>query len=133
MRILFFVFQFIVWIIAISIKDYKNHYLWDNLEFQPIHNISYPPINKLYDNSLSFDTLESTFSINESDGYSKKCFENFFIPNDKECPITDIIVENRNQIPHTVSGWAYDRHGRDSGTCRERLVSDHKKKQPVVV
>ena len=106
MRILFFVFQFIVWIIAISIKDYKNHYLWDNLEFQPIHNISYPPINKLYNNSLSFDTLESTFSINESDGYSKKCFENYFIPNDKECPITDIIVENSNSNNHLEYSYA---------------------------
>lgn len=54
-KIYFYSFHIIVWIILVSINDYKQHYLWNEAEFELIHNTPYPPIkdiNPIYDKKI---------------------------------------------------------------------------------
>ena len=100
-KIYFYSFQIIIWILLISINDYKKNFLWNEPEFQPIKNTPYPPIKNIipeknendYLLSLTLEYANSRFSIIKTEIYTKECLENYFIPENEECPLTEIKVE----------------------------------------
>ena len=91
-------------IILISQNQYKKHYLWDEPDFNSIHELPYPPINNInviYDSDANITDIKvnysnKAYSLIETKDYSKKCINNFYIPQSEICPITDIIVEYSN-------------------------------------
>ena len=44
LKIYFYPFHFFLWILLISLKPYKKHYLWNEPDFNPIQELPYPPI-----------------------------------------------------------------------------------------
>ena len=93
---------------------YKKHSLWNEPDFQPIHQLPFSPLsnilykesnNSIFSNDSSssseniidnfyFTKCEKIYSINPSKDFSKKCFENFYVNDLAECPISDIIVKD---------------------------------------
>ena len=104
LKIYFYPFQLLIWIILISQNQYKKHYLWDEPDFNSIHELPYPPINNInviYDSDANITDIKvnysnKAYSLIETKDYSKKCINNFYIPQSEICPITDIIVEYSN-------------------------------------
>ena len=102
MKIYLYSFQVLIWILLISLNQHKNHYLWDEPDFNSIQELPYPPINNIniiYDsNSHAIDIKvtysNKVYSLIETEKYSKKCINNYYIPQSETCPITDIIVKN---------------------------------------
>ena len=99
LRNIFFIFQFIIFIILTFNNKYKNHYLWKNTKLEPIQELPYPIITDINMKHLSKDlndlnitTIYQNFSIIKTEEYSKECLLNYFIKEDEICPITDIII-----------------------------------------
>ena len=99
MKIYFYLFQFIVWIILVATSNYKNHYLY-NPTYESVHNPPYPPIKgiELVNDGSTLKELKPIYSTSkyshvQTDIFSKECLENYFLPSDEDCPFTDIIVE----------------------------------------
>ena len=109
MKIYLYSFQVLIWILLISLNQYKNHYLWDEPDFNSIHELPYPPINDIniiYDSNNNVNDIKvaysnKVYSLIQTEEYPKKCTNNYFIPQSETCPITDIIVETSNSNTHT--------------------------------
>ena len=109
MKIYLYSFQALIWILLISLNQYKNHYLWDEPDFNSIHELPYPPINDIeiiYDSNHNVNDIKVAYSnkvyrLIETEEYPKKCTNNYYIPQSETCPITDIIVETSNSNIHT--------------------------------
>ena len=105
LRFIFIVVQLILCFVLFSNNYYKKHSLWKEQEFQPIHKLPYSPLVNIsyrYPDSYSiyYDDFiyikgSKIYSINQTNDFSKECFQNFFINEFGECPITDIIVEDK--------------------------------------
>ena len=128
MKIYLYSFQLLLWILLMSLNQYKNHYLWDEPDFSPIHELPYPPINDIkiiYDDNSHVSDIQvgysnKVFSLIETEEYSKRCIDNYFIPQSETCPITNIIIEYSDLSIHSdyerieiSNGYIYYR--RDSG------------------
>ena len=104
LRIIFFIFQFIIFCIITFNSKYKNHYLWENINYEPKIQLLFPVITdikpifyssiNLYD--LKITTSYQNFSVIKTDEYSKECLLNYFIKITEICPITHIIINNKN-------------------------------------
>ena len=91
--------------VLFSNNYYKKHSLWKEQEFQAIHKLPYSPLVNIsyrYPDSYSihYDDFiyikgSKIYSINQTNDFSKECFQNFFINEFDECPITDIIIEDK--------------------------------------
>lgn len=131
LKIYFYIFQFIVWIILVATSNYKNHYLY-NPTYETIHNPPYPPIKAIElngDGSLKPTYSTSKYSHIQSDIYSKECLENYFLPSDEDCPLTDIIVEYDNsksypdyQTITISSGVIYYRNDIKKGKLYQNII-----------
>ena len=103
LRIIFYILQFIIFCIITFNSKYKNHYLWENTEFEPIQVLSYPIITdiqmKLYPSKYLYDLNISNsyqkFSIIKTEVFSKECLLNYYIKENEICPITDIIINDK--------------------------------------
>ena len=96
-RIYLFLFQFIISLILIFYRPYKQHSLWNDPEYQQFQKTPYDPIINIYGKKLDYEVAkDNTFSIIKTDLYSKECLENYFIKNNETCPITEIIIESNN-------------------------------------
>jgi len=100
MKIYFYLFQLFLWILLMTLNQYKNHYLWGEPDFNPIQELPYPPINHIdiiKDNEQVSDIKvtysNKAYSLIKTEEYSKQCIDNYFIPQSETCPITEIIVE----------------------------------------
>ena len=104
LKIYFYPFQLLIWILLISLNPYKKHYLWDEPDFNSIQELPYPPINNIniiYDSDFNVTDIKVTYSnksysLIETKEYPKKCINNYYIPQSEICPILDIIVEYSN-------------------------------------
>ena len=113
LKIYFYPFHFFLWILLMSLKPYKKHYLWNEPDFNPIQELPYPPINDIniiYDsnnqvNDIKVSYSNKVYSLIETNEYSKKCINNYFIPQSEACPITDIIVEYSNSNTSSYSDY----------------------------
>ena len=102
MKLYLYSFQLLIWILLISLNQYKNHYLWNEPDFNSIQELPYPPINGIniiYDTNNQASGIKVTYSnkvysLIETEKYSKKCINNYYVPQSETCPITDIIVQN---------------------------------------
>jgi hypothetical protein len=126
-----------------SLNQYKNHYLWDEPDFNSIHELPYPPINDIniiYDDSNSHVSdiqvaySNKVFSLIETEEYSKKCINNYFMPETEACPITDIIVEYSNSNSSSYSdyesieissGYIYFKRDYDQGKFYDSVRIDN--------
>ena len=104
-RIINFILEFIIFCIITFNSKLKNHYLWENTNFEPIQKLPYPIITDIKMNHLSkyvYDlniiTSYQYFSIIKTTNYSKECLLNYFIKETEKCPITDIIINDNNNI-----------------------------------
>ena len=104
-RIIIFILEFIIFCIITFNSKFKNHYLWENTNFEPIQKLPYPIITDIKMNHLSkyvYDlniiTSYQYFSIIKTTNYSKECLLNYFIKETEKCPITDIIINDSNNI-----------------------------------
>ena len=105
----FYLFHLFLWILLVSLNPHKKHYLWDEPEFNPIQELPYPPINDIniiydsnnYVNDIKVTYSNKVFSLIQTNEYSKKCINNYFIPESESCPITDIIVEYSNSSSYS--------------------------------
>ena len=98
------IFQLIISVILLTNNFYKKHSLYKSPNFTFILDTDFFPINSLnktyYENgtfkNISYDILKkSKFSLIKTSKYSTKCLENYYIDNDKSCPITDIKLGNK--------------------------------------
>ena len=113
LKIYFYPFHFFLWILLMSLKPYKKHYLWNEPDFNPIQELPYPPINDIniiYDsnnqvNDIKVSYSNKVYSLIETNEYSKKCINNYFISQSEACPITDIIVEYSNSNTSSYSDY----------------------------
>ena len=126
LKIYFYSFHFLLWILLISLNQYKNHYLWDEPDFNPIQELPYSPINTININLYSNNTLKDInvkysnkrYSLIETKEFSQKCLDSYFIPQSEICPITDIIIEYNGEntyldyekIPINNGFIYYNRH-----------------------
>ena len=65
LKIYFYPFQLLIWIILISQNQYKKHYLWDEPDFNSIHELPYPPINNInviYDSDANITDIKVNYS-----------------------------------------------------------------------
>ena len=114
--------QFILNLVFLFNLFYKKHRLWNEPEFQPIHQLPFFPIsnisyidnnNSIYSNytkyllsskdkigNFHYSKSGNFFSIIYLKDYSKKCFENFYVNDLNECPILDIIIEDNQTDSH---------------------------------
>ena len=81
MKVYLYSFQLLLWILLMSLNQYKNHYLWDEPDFNSIHELPYPPINDIniiYDDSNSHVSdiqvaySNKVFSLIETEEYLLK-------------------------------------------------------------
>ena len=94
-KISMYVFQLILCFILFSKHFYKKHPLWKGNEYNSIHELPYRPIAYI-DSTLKIILMQNiTYSIEKTEEFSNECLENFFILSDQDCPITDIIFENK--------------------------------------
>ena len=94
-KISMYVFQLILCFILFSNHFYKKHPLWKDNEYNPIHELPYSPITDI-DSTLKVTLMQNiTYSIEKTEEFSNECLENFFIRSDQDCPITEIIFENK--------------------------------------
>jgi len=113
LKLYFYPFHLFLWILLISLKPYKKHYLWNEPDFNPIQELPYPPINDIniiYDSNNQVNDIKvaysnKVYSLIETNEYSKKCINNYFIPQSEACPITDIIVEFSNSNSSSYSDY----------------------------
>ena len=104
MQYILFSFQFIVCLILLSNNFYKEHILWKeeptmikHLYFEPLTNIE-PIYNSDHTFSkFSYSHISGDFSLEKTEYYYNECLENYFVSS-SICPITDIIIEDKNQI-----------------------------------
>ena len=98
-KITMFAAQLILCITLLSKNFYKKHSLWEEPDFINIHEVPYYPIKSInlkYNEELSIEKMyDSEFSIIKTEEYSKECLENYFIKSYEECPITNIILDNK--------------------------------------
>ena len=91
--------QLILCFILFSNNFYKKHSLWKEPDFINIHEVPYYPIKSInlnYYGELSAEKMnDREFSIIKTEEYSNECLENYFIKSYKECPITNIIIDNK--------------------------------------
>ena len=142
LKIYFYPFHLFLWILLIALKPYKKHYLWDKPDFNPIQELPYPPINDIniiYDSNNQVNDIKVTysnkvFSLIETNEYSKKCINNYFIPQSEACPITDIIVEYSNsnsssysdyEIIEISNGYIYYKRDYDQGKFYDSVRIDN--------
>jgi len=94
MKIYFYSFQLFIWILLVSLNQYKNHYLWDEPDFNPIQELPYSPINdiNIIGSDIKVTYSNKVYSLIKTEEYSKKCINNYFVSQSETCPITDIIV-----------------------------------------
>ena len=140
MKVYLYSFQLLLWILLMSLNQYKNHYLWDEPDFNSIHELPYPPINDIniiYDDSNSHVSdiqvaySNKVFSLIETEEYSKKCINNYFIPQSETCPITDIIIEYSDLNIHPdyerieiSNGYIYYRRDSEEGKFYDSVRID---------
>ena len=140
MKVYLYSFQLLLWILLMSLNQYKNHYLWDEPDFNSIHELPYPPINDIniiYDDSNSHVSdiqvaySNKVFSLIETEEYSKKCINNYFIPQSETCPITDIIIEYSDSNIHPdyerieiSNGYIYYRRDSEEGKFYDSVRID---------
>ena len=105
MKLGLIIFQHILSIILLSDNFYKDHYLFERPDFQFIQNLDFYPINNLYGTYLQNGTLYEIkfnrmnnleFSLIKTEKYSTECLESFYIKKGESCPITDIIIGDKN-------------------------------------
>ena len=98
-KITMFAAQLALCITLLSKNFYKKHSLWKEPNFINIHKVPYYPIKSInlkYNEELSIEKMyDSEFSIIKTEEYSNECLENYFIKSYEECPITDIILDNK--------------------------------------
>ena len=105
LRFIFIFVQLILCFVLFSNNYYKKHSLWKNQDYQPIHQLPYSPLVNIsykypydyyiYYNHIIYTKGSRHYSINQTKDFSKECFQDFFINELDECPITDIIVEDK--------------------------------------
>jgi len=112
MKVYFYSFQLLLWILLMSLNQYKNHYLWGEPDFNPFQELPYPPINHIdiiKDNGQVSDIKvtysNKAYSLIKTEEYSKKCIDNYFIPQSETCPITEIIIEYSNSDSDIYSDY----------------------------
>ena len=140
MKIYLYSFQVLIWILLISLNQYKNHYLWDEPDFNSIHELPYPPINDIeiiYDSNNNVNDIKvaysnKVYSLIETEEYSKKCIDNYFIPQSETCPITDIIIEYSDLNIHSdyekieiSNGYIYYRRDFEEGKFYDSVRIDN--------
>ena len=98
LRITFYICQFIIFCVLSFDNRYKNHFLWENINYEQIHVTPYPVIKELdvfyiddWEADITYQSEYQNFSIIETEEYSKECLNNYFIKENDICPITDII------------------------------------------
>ena len=99
-------FQFILSIIFLMNMFYKQHSLYNEPQINYIQNLTFYPIKSLHEIygksgyliNIGYDTMKNTeFSLIETEKYSTKCLENYYISSNESCPITDIkLAYNKN-------------------------------------
>ena len=88
---------------------YKTNELWKNPEvYQQFHQTNFFPIKNIKviysDNefkNFEYEKADDTYSITNKDSYTKECIQNYFIKENDECPITDIIIEKEKKNIYT--------------------------------
>ena len=110
MKYLLFILQLTFCIIFLSDDSYyKKHVLWKEEKQSNYHNLSLYPINSIipkYDNGTfkELDVKDHTFkySCKKIGNFTNECLDDYFV-NTEECPITDIIIEDKktNHINYT--------------------------------
>jgi len=142
LKLYFYPFHLFLWILLISLNPYKKHYLWDKPNFNPIQELPYPPINGIkiiYDAYSHVSDVKVTYSnkeysLIETQEYSKKCINNYYIPESETCPITDIIVDYSNSNSSTYAdyeaieisnGYIYYKRNYDQGKFYDSVIIDN--------
>ena len=107
MCICIFKFLYVIYYYLGLIDNYKNHSLWDEKSnFNPMPELKDYPIkelNGIYINEtfIKLDYKLSSikeYSLIKTDDYPKQCLQNFFINEYEDCPITNIIIENKGYL-----------------------------------
>ena len=100
------IFQILLFFLLYADIFYKKNELWKNPEvYQQFHKTEFYPIiniKAIYSSDGMFKNFkykksDGLFSILNKDIYNKECIENYFIKEDNECPITDIIIEKQKK------------------------------------
>ena len=118
LRIIFFIFQLIIFLVITFNSKYKNHYLWNDRKFEAIQETPHPIITdfiKTFNYStFSYDLVPimsyQNFSIENTVEYSKECLLNYFIKESDICPITDVIINSDNNLIGYLTLNIYDNY-----------------------
>ena len=105
MKMIMIIIQLIFSFALVSKILYKNHSLYSAPNVQYIQRTDFYPIKSLYKvengdgvfkniNYILMDNNE--FSLVQNEKYSTQCLEHYFIKKGENCPITDIIFDNRS-------------------------------------
>jgi len=122
MKILNLLFLFINFILIIVLLATKENYqkidLWKYTEeYNPIQKTEFLPLNSIEgklgaDSEIEFvfTKTDRIFSIVKNDKYSKECLKNYFVKKESECPITDIILKERQVHIMVILNKRYLKH-----------------------